>query len=765
MTKQIAILCLCASSCFGQLVTTRVNERAIAGLTSALDTLESSAVLLTNSYVREDTMLSYVSNKANTYVSQFLPSLITYYTYPFTTDGVVFADDTTQTFGRLAAQSIDTDELDVDKNISTSGTADFDDAYLWNTYSISNLLSDTVSSSWNTQIGNLSTTSAEFSGDLTELDASSVRATSVVAPDGYGDAMSTGTNTLLFTGDVFITVDTPILDHYRNPILVKDPVSGNTWYDPAFVRPDGMQVSLASAVELRSFPRALGTNAGYSILDSVSTNRVPLFSYGPPGVTAPTGTGFTTVLHDTWDTLRSAYAIPAASAGLPFYILTAIGPSIEFPLFPSYSEFPDLPPLVPLWVAPDLPDIISYPAPSPALPEPVPSPTYSGLFYDYNVYQDPSVTLDTLSTPLTYSDVFDMFYDPDIPDAHEVATRAAVEYCHDMAVSWYGSGPSIGTTDVPLDKEIVKNGFLIYPAATVLVGITRTSGDLSGSIEAIYERQMYGCAWVSSVGTPMRIVKISQTFGIRTSKYAEGPGAWWNVFWNVVAYKGSYTKSGIGSYGYGDGYMGNIVETDIGEGDLPSNRVYSARASARATAPEIFYASGDTAYAFDNYGSTYRVVYDSTMASGVYVTYYVVDSGTSIYDLGVPDYLARQFIYEDLGDGVRTARSLERHYQSGNWTLWQDRTALYAQRTGSPSLRFLRHYDGIDTPVMDVSNDAFPFVVDLQGSPGESGFGSDAVEYLFTTSLAEEVASVVPSRDATTGVASYAVTVRKRRPQ
>jgi len=766
MTKS-AILLLCfASASFGQvpMASTRVREGAVTGLTAGLTAIDVGARAATNGYISASAASNYVNSAANAYVARFLPGLISQYTYPFTTNSVTFADDTTTTFGRLYATRIHTDEIISTGVVETRGTNVFETAFLWRTSSISNLLANDVAASWRTDIGALDAGSAEFPGASTTLRTPQVRADVLTSTSGSGGAIYAGTNMLSFAGDVYVDAGAEQFDKYRRPILVRDPVSGDSWYDPAYVTHDGRFVPRTTPFESRAFP-LLGST-GYHALSATATNRVPLFGTGPPGMSSySVASGFADMATTNGSYLLKTTLLPSAQAGLTFWVLMPSDPWD----WPELPPFPELPPVVTPWATPPLPPLTPYPVPAPRPPsDPVAEPPdpWPATFYPANTRTN--ATLGTLnSNPVTFGTIYANQSDELSSDAR---TRAALSYCASPAAAFYGAGATAFAPFMTLSTTNFYDGVRLAGPVDVVIDVVperygpstdQLSFSAQSTMTVSFERQLYRCDRVGSFGTPWGLTKISQTFTVRSYKQASGPSGWWMLDPGYMAWTGGYSVSQLD--------VSAVVEVSIAESDLPTNLFPRARSPVLAArgvgdAPVLFYQSGDVAYGFDSYGSTYQIVFGPDTLSYPFVSLVLTDSGTSLYDPGVPDYLARQFIYEDAG-GVRTARSLTWQYTTGNWILWRDKTALYAQRVGEPSLRFLRNYDDLTVPVLDVSNDERPFVVDSTGSPGESGFGNPAVEILFTTSLAEEIAAVVPVRNATTGAASYTVTVKKRRPQ
>jgi hypothetical protein len=311
---------------------------------------------------------------------------------------------------------------------------------------------------------------------------------------------------------------------------------------------------------------------------------------------------------------------------------------------------------------------------------------------------------------------------------------------------------SVVEIDGTLERPYLSKNAAFYGPHDRLVGIDVTRSRWKVLVEAHYVRE----AFFQGVDSAIRVYQNVTTRHGATGYY----GIYVGQFLWFACRADEYA---------GVSYIGPVVASAVewGSSNLPPFTVSSRAPMTVANNMATFYESGDALYSMESFGTTYRNAFNPHATGGdPLVVYDRVDFGTSVYDPGIPDYLARQFVYEPLGDGARVARGLELIDTHGtSLRLFRDRTRLYAQRVGTPYLQFIRHYDGADDVVLDVSSANHMFVVDGKGSPGESGFGDSEVATLMSSNQADAVDRVEALRDEATGRVKYRVYRKKRYPQ
>lgn len=718
------------------LATTRISERQVRGLTADLDTLNAAMGSITNGYVSQAYAGQFATNFTENYVMSFLPGLMYTYTYAFRTNELKFADGTLTTFG-----SIVTPGLHVYNDVHAASLRTTDTNYVGVGFYAGTYNLDTAKVSSAALYGDVAVSNM-FSRTL-NMAGSTVQSTGTVATTlSEGGGFMYTTNNVAITGDVYIRSRASSRDVYRHPILYCDTGSGGNWYNPLYAVPSGsgsVLVTDSLPVEYRVAP--VSPAAGYHSILSVWGPESPVFGTGPHSMFMyPPASGRGMVDTDAGSAgpyLLEAYLLPAVDASIGFLIGMRHDPWVAPPMPP----WPDLPDPEEPWIPPPLPTLSTpsvHGKPKPGTAR----KSHTALFYDttddvgsMNVEAPP-----TVNTAGWYEDTYG-------PSAW--GAQAATD-----ARNWWepgvtsGAHPWIGPTDY-FNYHWEKR---VFGPKDVLTDVKISPQAVFGNetVTTTYERQLFTCWRKSTLGSYFGLTKYSQKVTITESKQVS-MNFLYTFGWAVrPAWAGSHIRSQA---------VGPVVETSVTEQDLP------AGARGVGGTAEMFHFIGDTAYASNDSGATYRTGFSTNTVDEEYLTLYLVTNGTSLYNPGVPDYLARQWIYEPVGGTNRAPRDMEMLYASGDWLLWRERNLLFVQKSGESVLRFLRTYDGNDTPALDISNTNFPFVVDSVGNPGESGFGNPAVAVIMSTSHAEELVSVDAERDEDTSAVSYTVYVRKRRPR
>ncbi len=718
-------------------VDTIMSERQVSGLTDGLNVMNESMSSLTGNYASVEYTGTFCTNFVSSYIYGFLPAVLHTYTYPFRTNELTFAEETTLAFSRVITPLLIINDDLMATSIRTTGTNHVSTGFYNGTYNIDTLNAGTMT----------------WAGDI---NAGTVTAGTVVMPRhtlqstgvtinvlGSTGAFTYTTNDVLITGDVYIQAGATDANVYRNPILQYDSGTGDSWYNPLYAMPSGagsVLVTAAYPVEYRAYP--LSPSSGvYPLLGGWSVESF-LGGTGPRTMTAyPDAGGMVdaAATSGAGPYLLSAYLLPAVDASIPFIIALKPDPWIA----PPMPWWPDPPPWEPPPLPPVRPNTTTPPADQPPR-------TYTNMFYGHR-YNDQGAD-DNASAIVSETGTIPTWGDYNEAYGYEGAYIQATA----DARGWYGSGARGTGPWVSPSYTYEYTGLLVRGPVDILKDVDiQVSGPggagIRTTVTRTYERQMFTCRGVSVFGAYFGITRHFQPFEVVESKFISCGHPFTFGYYSFPGWSGSHTKA--------QNILGFPQSVASLEAELPTG------ARSIGDTPELFYFTGDTGYGFNNYGSTYRTGYSTNTLVEDYLTVYLVTNGTSIYDPGVPDYLAQQFIYEPVGGTNRVARGIEALYSAGGWVLWRERSVLYVQRYGSPVLEFLRHYDGSDTPVMDVSNTNFPFVVDSRGSPGESGFGNPDIAAMMSTSQAEELVSVTATRDEDTAAVSYTVYVYKRRPQ
>jgi len=716
---------------------TIMSERQVAGLTAGLDTINDTMGSLTGNYASVEYTGTYCTNFIHNYIYGFLPAVLHTYTYPFHTNELTFAEGTTLTFDKVVTPHIIINDDLMAVSIKTTGTNHVSTGFYNGTYNIDNLNVDTMTWSGDVNAGTVTASSVVLSGHTLQSTGVTVNVL------GSSGGVTYTTNDVVITGDVYIQAGGASANVYRNPLLQYDSGTGEYWYNPMYAMPSGdgsVLVTAAYPVEYRAYPLSPASGV-HSLLSGWYVGSF-LSGTGPRTMVPYPDTGGmvgTVVMSNAGPYLLSAYLLPAVDASTPFRIAIQPDPWVANSM-PGWPGLTDVPPWDPPYL---LPPAGSSTTTQPGQPREEKDAKFYGRPYNSQGADDNGSEVlsepGTIPTWGTYLDTYG--YD------------GAYTQVKGEADAWYGQGAQGSGPFKGPSYDYEYTGLRVRGPIDILIGVA-PSVYSSGSYSAVtrtYERQMFTCYRVSASGSYLGLEKHYQQFTVTESKQ--------------VDYSHPFTFSYVLQPGWvGSHYKTQTILTSpqsvaCAESELPSG------ARAIGDIPELFCFIGDTGYGFNNYGSTYRMGYSTNTVAEEYATVYLVTNGTSIYAPGVPDYLAQQFIYEPVGGTNRVSREMEALYSAGGWVLWQERSALYVQRYGSPVLKFLRHYDGSDIPAMDVSNTNFPFVVDSRGSPGESGFGNPDVAMLMITSQAEEVGSVTVTRDESTDAVSYTVYVKKRRPQ
>ena len=329
-------------------------------------------------------------------------------------------------------------------------------------------------------------------------------------------------------------------------------------------------------------------------------------------------------------------------------------------------------------------------------------------------------------------------------EAYKVARAAALAYMVGV--------PSAPDSMLEATNKVYYSGYLIHPPADEVTGVTYSRWSGFRGESKTWVRVAYYVKRGDSPSAFSGVTRVSQSFTTGASKWA---GV--TIFDLVaIAAHGGERRSTVVPFG-----GPHAVECGLSDVGMPLE--YAGVMTTAQPAGGIFYETGDLLYGFASFGTTYRVVHRSLPSEDT-LRFVIETEGTSLFDPGVPEWLARQYIYEEIGTD-RVPREIESLYTSGEHTIWRERTAVYYSRRDDPTLRFIRHIDTVADPAVDLSNPDHPFIVDAKGGAGESGFGNPDVERMMWSDQADAVSSVTATRDATTGAVTYTVRRRKRRPQ
>jgi hypothetical protein len=745
----IALALLAASPAFAAEADIRVHERSVAGLSAALDGIDSAASNAVAAMVSTAQVAQRVTDFANAFVAGFLPGLFWTYSYPFTTNGIVFADGTEQVFDVLRVGHVAVeDALHVRGTLVSTGAVSAADANLWRTAAIGSLSADKAEASWGLAAGTVSAGEAVFRGPVTAGVAS---ASSVVPLDGPG-ALLVSTSDVDFTGDVYVESSATSefgAEDVDKPVLLQDTLAGSVKYNPVFVDPDG---DGAAHVSLLLYPvemtmRAHGgggfgraaSRAGYV---SAHGLRRAMTALAPGGVAH-------TARSAAFQYRLGAYALPVGAAHV---LATTLIPLPPYPL-PPWPEFPDVPDPVPPVDPPPLP-----PFDPPTIPAFPPEPVYPSIppkshMFFYKPWDSKSVSVPAPFSSVTWYDLAGTHPDDDEKGAAFREAKATVaEYLEGV--------PSAPESMLQATNKVYYLGYLISPPADEVTGVSYDLGSSYRIETKTWARVAYYVKRGDSPTAFSGVTRVSQSFTTKASKQAGTTIFWVALFgwmvegWRAAAFGSTTTSTEIG---------GAPTESECGLSDVGMPLEYAGVMTMAAPAGGIFYETGDLLYGFASFGTTYRVVHRSLPYEDT-LRFVIESEGTSLFDPGVPEWLARQYIYEEIGTN-RVPREIESLYTSGEHTIWRERTAVYYSKRDDPTLRFIRHIDTVAVPAVDLSNPDHPFIVDDKGGAGESGFGNPDVERMLWSDQADAVSSVTATRDATTGAVTYTVRRSKRRPQ
>lgn len=744
----IALALLAASPAFAAEADIRVHERSVAGLSAALDGIDSAASNAVAAMVSTAQVAQRVTDFANAFVAGFLPGLFWTYSYPFTTNGVVFADGTEQVFDVLrVGHVVVEDALHVRGTLVSTGAVSAADANLWRTAAIGSLSADKVEASWGLAAGTVSAGEAVFRGPVTAGVAS---ASSIVPLDGPG-ALLVSTSDVDFTGDVY--VESSATSEYGaedvdKPVLLQDTLAGSVKYNPVFVNPDG---DGAAHVSLLLYPVEMTMRAhGGGGFGRAASRAGYVSAHGLRRATtalAPGGSAHTT-RSAAFQYRLDAYALPVGAAHVPATTLIPLSP---YPL-PPWPEFPDVPdPVLPVGPPPlppfDPPTIPAFP-PEPVYPS---TPPRKHMFF----YQPGD--RERVRIPATFPTWYDLGGANPTDDEEVAACNAARALVQEHMA---GGLPSAPDPMVPATNKVYYSGNLIHPPTDEVTGASYV---LMPSIKGETKMWARVAYYVKSGVSPTAfsgVTRVSQRFTTSASKWGH----------TTIFYLFCYGwQRGAGFVAFGDERMSTEISlgaptvSECGLSDVGMPLEYAGVMTTASPAGGIFYATGDLLYGFASFGTTYRVVHRSLPSEDT-LRFVIETEGTSLFDPGIPEWLARQYIYEEIGT-TRVPREIESLYTSGEHTIWRERTAVYYSRRDDPTLRFIRHIDTVADPAVDLSNPDHPFIVDDKGGAGESGFGNPDVERMLWSDQADAVSSVTTTRDATTGAVTYTVRRRKRRPQ
>lgn len=862
MKRISAILMFACLVARGQ-VDTRVHETQVRGLSSALDALSDEAVALTNQFVGGPAVNAYASNAVSTYVSGFLPGLVGTYTFPFTTNApLTFSDDTALTFGSLSASNVVANKAYV-AGAASSDLIDSEYAFLRGVRALTNLVSSSVLAS-----GSIDS-SRVVAGTLTvpAVGVSTAAVGTITSASGTQGVVVAGTNSLSFTGDVFVVDPGSADSRTRRHVVVHDAAAGGIWYDPAVAVADesSVLVSRASPLGLAAFPQAGST--GYQGVAG-RTGFSPVFGGGPVAMSAlPSSTSFASTRQQPGPYRLLVDQLPAVDAYQTASIMLRASPldpqpPIDIPPLPPPWEMPPLPPLLdvhevnvyvydgdlgsPLfggkpffsWLVPegetgafvcplrvavlaaggssatfdvttrpadvdafvvvtnglqlyvsgieesfDVDVVVHVPPPTVFIPmADAPPPYWRRSPPDPYVYWFYSSAPPIEETEIMRHDWSEFRYEDEHGWGYDME---AIEATLDAVIS---NTPPVVEIDGTLELPYLSKKAAFYGPHDRLVGIDiwrdrNTTGFRSNHwevcVDAHYVRELF-FQGAGRAGGPVSLDSATGGHHVRGAFY-QGVGIAIRVYQDVMTQHrvdgfigidsggGGLPFASIATNSAGVSYIGPIVTSAVewGSSNLPPFTVSSRAPMTAANNMDSFYESGDALYSMESFGTTYRNAFNPH-ATGYdpLIVYDRVDFGTSVYDPGIPDYLARQFVYEPLGGGARVARDLKLIDTYGNsLRLFRDRTRLYVQRVDTPYLQFIRHYDGAGDVVLDVSSANHMFVVDGKGSPGESGFGDSGVAMLMSSNQADAVERVEALRDEATGCVKYRVYRRKRYPQ
>lgn len=363
----------------------------------------------------------------------------------------------------------------------------------------------------------------------------------------------------------------------------------------------------------------------------------------------------------------------------------------------------------------------------------------------------------TISTPapippLTWGDLL-----PSPPDDEDIG--AAFRWAQAQVDAFLEEIPSAPAPMLPATNKVYYSGYLIHPPADEVTGVSyEVWSDYRIETKA-WARVAYYVKRMDSPTAFSGVTRVSQPFTTRAVKTADTTILTFALFGggDKIAASGTMWESTTIPF------TGVPTESECGLSDVGMPLEYAGAMTTAPTAGGIFYETGDLLYGFASFGTTYRVVHRSLPSEDT-LRFVIESEGTSLFDPGVPEWLARQYIYEEIGTD-RVPREIESLYTSGEHTIWRERTAVYYSKRDDPTLRFIRHIDTVADPAVDLSNPDHPFIVDDKGGAGESGFGNPDVERMMWSDQADAVSSVTATRDATTGAVTYTVRRRKRRPQ
>ena len=352
--------------------------------------------------------------------------------------------------------------------------------------------------------------------------------------------------------------------------------------------------------------------------------------------------------------------------------------------------------------------------------------------------------------PSTWSDLL-----PPSPDEADIV--AAFRWARAEVDGYLGEIPFAPEPMLPATNKVYYSGYLIHPPADEVTGVSYDLGSGYRGETKAWARVAYYVKRGDSPTAFSGVTRVSQPFTTRALKSADTSIYKFAVFggWDMIAAHGTLREYTT--------ITGVPTESECGLSDVGMPLEYAGVMTTAPTAGGIFYESGDLLYGFASFGTTYRVVHRSLPYEDT-LRFIIESEGTSLFDPGVPEWLARQYIYEEIGTN-RVPREIESLYTSGEHTIWRERTAVYYSKRDDPTLRFIRHIDSVAVPAVDLSNPDHPFIVDDRGGAGESGFGNPDVERMLWSDQADAVSSVTATRDATTGAVTYTVRRRKRRPQ